>query len=74
MEVGFDFIKEMSREQLIDEILAHQRELMEPLEVGILRANVVELRVQDYKKRLAAEAGLVPTILGLAIPRDDENE
>lgn len=71
---GFGMIKDMTPDELIEEILSHQRKILEEMDnVNQLRANVVELRVNDYKKRLAAEAGLVPTFMGLALPNNDED-
>jgi hypothetical protein len=73
-DIGFNFIKEMSKEELIDEIITHQRTIMQESTLENLRANVVDLRVKNYKDRLCNEAGLVGNgIFGYAV-KDEEDE
>lgn len=73
---GFEFLKDMTREQLIDEIVVGQRELMQESSMDNLRANVIDLRVKHYKDRLCSEAGLIgSTLFGyIAAPDDDGTE
>lgn len=68
---GFNMLRDMTKEQLIGEILEQHRGTLEGMELPQLRVNVIELRVQDYKRRLAEEAGVVTTNFGYAMPEDD---
>jgi hypothetical protein len=72
-DIGFNFIKEMTKEDLIEEVLKHQRRRLEEVPITTLRIEVIEQRVNEYKKRLADEAGVVATMLGYAL-KEDENE
>lgn len=72
---GFQFVKDMTKEQLIDEIAAHHRRLMDGMELNTLRANVVSLRVEEYKKRMMDEAGLEPGPMGMyAVKEEDDDD
>lgn len=76
---GFILLKEASREALIDEILAHQRKIMQDTDINNLRANVIDLRVKEYRDRLTNEAGLVHVcgILGqsgYALKDEEDND
>lgn len=64
--LGFTLLKDATKEVLIDELLAHQRRAMQEADINNLRANVIDARVSEYRKRLSDEAGLVPVcgILG----------
>jgi hypothetical protein len=57
-------LKALTREQLTEEILADQRAALDRLNMDDLRAHVITQRVTLYKRRLAAEAGLVVGALG----------
>lgn len=70
---GFGMLKDMTKEELINEILASQKIVLEKMEVTQLRCNVIELRVISYKHRLAEEAGVTPTLFGYT-EKDTENE
>ncbi len=71
--VGFDFLKNMTKEQLIDEIVFHQRRLMAQSSMENLRANVIDYRVKAYKDRLCDEAGLIGGgVFGYAVKDDDD--
>lgn len=73
---SFDFkITELSKEALIDEILMHQREVLQGMEVDNLRANVIDLRVNAYKRKLTEEAGLIITQFGYTVKeKKDEDD
>ncbi|HTS10105.1 MAG TPA: hypothetical protein VMP68_31370 [Candidatus Eisenbacteria bacterium] len=68
---GFGFLKEMSREELTEELIGYTRERLTELSIENLRANVIDKRVERYKQRLAAEAGLETTFLGYRISDDE---
>lgn len=56
--VGFKIIKEMSREELIDEIMDNQRAQAEEMETVNLRATVASSRIAEASRRIKAEAGI----------------
>lgn len=56
--IGFKIIKEMSKEELIDEILAGQRKELEEKELLELKSIVIEFRVLHTREALTKEAGL----------------
>lgn len=58
MTIGFSIIGEMSKEQLIDEIVEHQRKAMRLLEIEQLKAHVIDFRMAETRKRLEEEAGI----------------
>jgi hypothetical protein len=62
---GMKPIKEMTRDELIDEIIETNRVDMVKMELFQLRANVAQLRLSDYKNRLLKEAGLVEGPMGV---------
>jgi predicted ABC-type transport system involved in lysophospholipase L1 biosynthesis ATPase subunit len=53
---GFALIGEMTKEELVDEFLAYQRECMEEMNEDTLKKLVIQKRVHTYTKRLTAEA------------------
>jgi hypothetical protein len=62
---GFQLISDMSRDQMIDEIIDNQRAIFATVDDDTLKRHLVEFRVTAVKKRLIAEAGLeVRGILG----------
>lgn len=67
--VGSKLIGLMTKDELIDELLAHQRAEFEEQNITDLKAMVVNSRMEGYRNRLLAEAGLktVPGFMG--IPR-----
>jgi hypothetical protein len=72
---GIKIISEMTREELIDEVAAHQRSLLEAEEnVMQLRSYVASIRVQAAKERILKEAGLKETggIFGGITVADDD--
>lgn len=75
---GFTLIKDMSREELIEELVKWQRKrLMTAPEIGALRGMVVAARLDEYRATLTAEAGLVEvTVMGgqTAYMSEDEEQ
>lgn len=56
--IGIKVIKEMTREELIEEIITNQRAQAEAMDMKFLRANVVQFRIAEATKRIQAESGL----------------
>ena len=54
---GLNFIKDMSREDLIEEVVTASRENMSKMDDRTLRRYVMETRIDAYRKRLFQEAG-----------------
>jgi len=73
---GIKFIKEMSKEELIEEVTSNQRAQLEEMTVGSIRHLVADFRIQAVTKRIHLEAGLkvVPGILGGMLTSDEEDE
>lgn len=59
--MAFNIIGEMTKEELIEEILANQRETLESHDIGNLKGLVVNMRLESVKQRLIEEAGLKVT-------------
>ena len=74
MPIGFKVIKEMTREELIEEVLAVQRAQLNEMTIKNLRHNVADFRVAEMTKRIHAEAGvrILPGILGGTIVDEDD--
>lgn len=72
--MGFGFIKEMDKDELIEEILAHQKMLLEKMEVTQLKATVIDIRVAAVRERLTTEAGITvtPGIFGASVEENDD--
>lgn len=72
--VGIKVIKEMTREELIQEIEINQRAQLEAMELKYLRANVVNFRIAEATKRIKAEAGLriEDGVFGQSVSDEDE--
>lgn len=73
MPIGFAVIKEMTKEEMIDEILAGQRARMMEESLPQVRAMVVNYRLDSIKRTLIAEAGLKESSLG-SLYTDTEDE
>ena len=56
--LGFAIIKDMSREDLIDEIIAGHRDKLEKLNTDQLKATVVNCRLDAVRASLIEESGL----------------
>lgn len=54
---GFKLIKDMSREELIEEIAGIQREQLEKMEHDQLKAIIIDFRAGSFRHRLIDEAG-----------------
>jgi hypothetical protein len=59
--VGFSVIKEMTREQLIEEIIFCQRAELATKESTELKSIVANFRIEESRLRIIADAGLVVT-------------
>lgn len=55
---GFKLIRDMTKAELIEEILAEQREFLLKAELDQLRLRVVQFRLHDVQQRLLAESGI----------------
>lgn len=74
---GFKLIREMSRAEMIDELAVHQRGQLEAQDTPTLRSYVASARLDAYKKRLMAEAGLRETgglFGGLTVVEDADDD
>lgn len=57
---GFAIIGDMSREEMIEEIIAGQRALLVAEEDDTLKRHVINLRLSQFKDRLVKEAQIQP--------------
>lgn len=57
--MGTKLIGLMSRAELIEELLMHQREQFQEEDDSNLKIMVINCRLGDFKNRMMAEAGLV---------------
>lgn len=63
--LGMDIISEMSDQELIEEIIGHQRAALSDFDRNKLKHHVVHLRLSLYHRRLHEEAKMdPPTFLG----------
>lgn len=71
---GINLMNEMTREDLINEILADQREILERAELPHLKAMVIDQRLAAYRERLEQEAGITVHrgILGSSVEDREE--
>lgn len=80
--LGFKVIGEMAKEELIEEILATQRIILDSMTMTDLKQHVVQGRVAAVTKRLYEEAGITPCGIGglfgathaHSVDGEDENE
>lgn len=68
---GFKLIREMSREELIDEILMGNRMTLEGADDETLKTHVVNLRLTIYRRNILKEAGLTEGPFGITAPADE---
>lgn len=70
---GIGIIGEMSRDDLLAEIRAHQTEAMSLMDVNMLKKFVIHLRMTKYQRRLHEEAkfDIPPGMLGMFGLDDD---
>lgn len=57
---GFEIIRDMSKEDMVNEIVEAYRESLSELDEQDLRKRVIFTRVQSYERRLINEADLTP--------------
>lgn len=71
---GFQIIGEMTKEELLEEIIAHQRMHLDGMNIDNLRRSVIQIRLEEYQARLFAEAGVSRPqgILGFLNSGDDD--
>lgn len=60
MSTGFKIIREMSKDELIEELLAAQKEVMQRTDVDTLKRHVITFRTAQVQQRLCEEADLAP--------------
>ena len=58
MSMGFKLIREMTKEEMIEELLASQKRLMEAMELDTLKRYIIHDRQCQVTKRLVEEADL----------------
>lgn len=56
--VGFNLIKDMTKQELIDEIIHHHKREYAKHNEHDLRHAVIQIRIINYKERLTVEAAL----------------
>lgn len=54
---GFKLIKDMTTEELLDEICQGQRDQLKQMKIEQLRSVLIDYRLGIYRKRLISEAG-----------------
>lgn len=74
--IGFKVIKEMSKDELIEEILEGQRQELGNKDTTELKAMVVEFRVMHTREALTKEAGIITERgpMGLLQVKDEDDE
>lgn len=74
--VGFQIIREMTKEELMEEIAQNQRAQLEEMELPALRHIVADFRIKEATKRIHSEAGLksIPGILGSVVVGEDDDD
>lgn len=55
---GLKFLKTMTKDELIEEILAYQKATLEGLDISQLKAHVVDFRSTAFRNQLVEEAGM----------------
>lgn len=73
-DLGIKIIGEMSKEELIDELVAAQRKSWEGREMTDLKREVIHLRMTIIQESMIKEAGLKAEhgMLGMQIVEDDD--
>jgi len=61
MSMGFKVIREMTKEEMIEELLAGQKEMMVTMELDSLKRYIIHYRQSQVTKRLVEEADLQDT-------------
>ena len=60
MNIGFKLIREMTKEELVEEIITAQRDYYTKQEVDALKQAVITVRTHQVQHRLIEEADLEP--------------
>jgi len=60
MSMGFKLIREMTQEEMIEELLAGQKALMAEMDMDTLKKYIIHYRQGQVTKRLVEEADLSP--------------
>jgi hypothetical protein len=63
--MGFKLIKEMTQEEMIEELLASQRRMMEKMKINELKKYIIHDRQCQVTKRLVEEADLEDSSSGI---------
>ena len=63
--MGFKLIKEMTQEEMIEELLASQRRMMEGMSLNDLKKYIIHDRQCQVTKRLVEEADLEDSPFGI---------
>lgn len=73
---GLKILKKMSRDELIEEILAYQRAQLGTVETTILKSHVVDFRTNAYRDSLMDEASITmqPGIFGSTVQEKNEDD
>ena len=73
---GFKIIKEMTKAELIKEILDNQEVQLKHMELIQLRSTVADFRIAEMTKRINKEAGIKVTrgFLSSGVELDDESD
>jgi hypothetical protein len=71
---GLSLIREMSKEDIIEELIEAQRTHMNTREMSDLKAELIQFRLAVIRKRMIAEAGMTehPGFLGTHLQDKDE--
>ena len=72
--LGFNLISEMTKEQIIAELISAQREFLSAMDIDSLKTTLINVRVDAYKKAQIKEARMRQTgdsIFGTILEPDD---
>jgi hypothetical protein len=73
IEFGFKIIRDMTKEEIIEELVASQRVIMEAQTLDCLKQHLIHFRTVAVQKRLCEEADLEPTVFGGLLGRGDDD-
>lgn len=62
---GFNVLKDMSDDELVEEIISHQRKELSKQKRQQLMEIVIQMRLCNYKERLKTESGIQWGMTGL---------
>lgn len=74
--IGFKFLGNMNKEELIEELLATYRVQLSTQDIEHLKVNVINARMEEFKNRLLIEAGLAKrgSFFGVDVIEPEEND